>query len=316
MSHQLRAWEVKNHLVLIRGASEKSFCAGGDIEELMNQKLDLVKDWFRAEYLMFDLIKHYKKPYVAVMDGITMGGGVGISVNGKFCVATERTVFAMPETAIGLFPDVASTYFLSRLPGKLGLFLGLTGTRLRGADVLTVGLATHFISSSQIVNLEKQLLASNGENVHEILDTFSEKPEVSFTLEPHLPLINRAFSAETVEDIVQSLKDVNSEFSQNIARLLAKMSPTSLKITKKLIDKGHEMSFRECLQLDYRLLVNLYKKHSDFNEGVRAMLIDKDRKPKWSPSTLEEVCNSQVDSYFERLAEEDELKFISNEDIK
>lgn len=237
-----------------------------------------------------------------------MGGGVGLSVHGKYRIATERTLFAMPETAIGLFPDVGGGHFLPRLPGKLGLFLGLTGFRLKGQDVLKAGIATHFVPSTKIAELEQTLLNSNNNDIDKILSAFTESNDAPFVLQPHLPLIDKCFAPNRLEEIVRNLKADTSEFSQSTLKLLSKMSPTSLKITKRQLEYGREMTLKECLQMEFRLAVHHLKK-SDFKEGVRALLIDKDQSPKWCPRTLEEVTYSHVDSFFDKLSEADELKF-------
>lgn len=305
---KLRPWESEKNLVIIKGAGEKAFCAGGDVRSVVENGPAAGAIFFRCEYTNNALIADYKKPYVAIIDGITMGGGVGLSVHGKYRVATERTLFAMPETAIGLFPDVGGSYFLPRLPGKLGLFLGLTGFRLRGQDVFKVGVATHYVPSSRIPDLEKELLASNGSNVEEILAKYHSLESQPFILEPHLALINKCFSANKVEEILRHLREDGSEFAKNTLGLLAKMSPTSMKVTKRLLDLGKDLDLKECLKIEFRLAVH-HTQGSDFQEGVRALLIDKDQKPNWNPRTLEEVTHHHVDSFFDKLADVDELKF-------
>lgn len=313
---KLKPWESTKNLVIIRGVGEKAFCAGGDVRAIVEAgPTEESKSFFREEYRLNALIGNYKKPYVAIIDGITMGGGVGLSVHGKYRVATERTLFAMPETAIGLFPDVGGGYFLPRMKGKLGLYLGLTGYRLRGQDVKKAGVATHYVDSSKVPELEKTLLDSkDGNDVDEILKSFDTENETPFVLEKHLPLINRCFSANRVKEIISNLKEDESEFALKTLEMLSKMSPTSLKITKRQLDYGAELDLKECLKMEYRLAVHHTEK-SDFKEGVRALLIDKDQKPKWNPRTIEEVTYAHVDSFFEQLPPNEELTFDDNEKV-
>jgi len=194
----LKAWERTKKLVIVKGAGDKSFCAGGDVRAIVEAgPTEESKSFFREEYQMNALIGSYRIPYIAFIDGITMGGGVGLSVHGKYRVATERTMFAMPETAIGLFPDVGGSYFLPRLQGKLGLYLGLTGFRLKGEDVLRAGVATHYCDSSKLNDLEKALI--NCKDIIEIpniLSAFSSLPSKEFILQENMEKINNYFSKE------------------------------------------------------------------------------------------------------------------------
>lgn len=308
---KLKPWEESKNLVVIKGAGDKAFCAGGDVRAIVEAgATPESKAFFHEEYKLNALIGYYKKPYVAIIDGITMGGGVGLSVHGKYRVATERTLFAMPETAIGLFPDVGGGHFLPRMTGKLGLFLGLTGFRLKGQDVKKAGVATHFVNSSKVPELEKALLDSNGnpKEVDAILKSFDENDDKPFVLETDLPDINRLFQHSRVKEIIHWLKEEETDFAKNTLKLLSKMSPTSLKVTKRQLDYGAEMDLKECLRMEYRLAVHHAEK-SDFKEGVRALLIDKDQNPNWNPRTIEEVTYAHVDEFFERLPENEELKF-------
>ncbi|XP_037344368.2 3-hydroxyisobutyryl-CoA hydrolase, mitochondrial [Pungitius pungitius] len=313
---QLQKWEndSETDIVIIRGAGGKAFCAGGDIRAVTEAGKAggrLAEDFFREEYILNNAIGTCKKPYIALIDGITMGGGVGLSVHGRFRVATEKTLFAMPETAIGLFPDVGGGHFLPRLRGKLGLFLALTGFRLKGRDVQRAGVATHFVESQRIPQLEKELVGLRSpcaEDISALLDSFqnqsaldSEKP---FVLDKHMSDIDRLFSSSSVEGIVQSLKADASEFAIKQAETLSRMSPTSLKITHKHLQVGATLSLQDVLVMEYRLSQACMRGH-DFYEGVRAVLIDKDQSPKWSPSTLEEVSEQSVDQCFSSLGEKD-----------
>lgn len=211
----LKKCETTKSLMIIKGTGEKSFCAGGDVRAVVEAgPTEESKNFFREEYTTNALIGNYKIPYIALIDGITMGGGVGLSVHGKYRVATERTLFAMPETAIGLFPDVGGSYFLPRLEGKLGLYLGLTGQRLKGEDVLKAGIATHFCESSKLSDLESALLnCPDADEVPDILSKFNMPSSKPFVLSSHLEQINKCFAGESVEDIIENLKKDGSEWA-------------------------------------------------------------------------------------------------------
>ncbi|XP_035250357.1 3-hydroxyisobutyryl-CoA hydrolase, mitochondrial isoform X1 [Anguilla anguilla] len=313
---QLRNWEKdpEPHLVIIKGAGAKAFCAGGDIRAVTEAgKLgeSLAQDFFREEYILNNAIGTYQKPYVALIDGITMGGGVGLSVHGQFCVATEKTLFAMPETAIGLFPDVGGGYFLPRLRGKLGLFLALTGFRLKGRDVQRAGVASHFVDSEKITALEKNLVdlkSPSAQAVAEVLESYQSESSVDkdkpFILEPHMENINRLFEASSVEQICENLKQDGSSFAQKQLETLSKMSPTSMKLTFRQLREGASMSLQDVLVMEYRL-TQACMSGQDFYEGVRAVLIDKDHSPKWNPPTLEGVTESYLDDCFKPLGDRD-----------
>ncbi|XP_067371881.1 3-hydroxyisobutyryl-CoA hydrolase, mitochondrial isoform X2 [Channa argus] len=313
---QLKKWEhdSETDIIIIKGAGEKAFCAGGDIRavtEAGKVSGSLAQDFFREEYILNNAIGTCKKPYIALIDGITMGGGVGLSVHGRFRVATEKTLFAMPETAIGLFPDVGGGYFLPRLRGKLGLFLALTGFRLKGRDVQRAGVATHFVESKKIPDLEKELVdlkSPSADDVSRVLDSYqtqssldSEKP---FVLDQHMSDIDRLFGSSSVEGIMQNLKADGSEFAKKHAEALSKMSPTSLKITYKQLQVGASLSLQDVLVMEYRLS-QACMRGCDFYEGVRAVLVDRDQNPKWNPSTLEEVSDQSVDQCFSSLGDKD-----------
>ncbi|XP_063906532.1 3-hydroxyisobutyryl-CoA hydrolase, mitochondrial isoform X1 [Zophobas morio] len=308
---KLTEWECEKSLVIIKGAGGKAFCAGGDVKSvalagMKGEKLG--HSFFKQEYKTDGLIGTYKVPYVALIDGIVMGGGVGLSVHGPYRVATERSVFAMPETQIGLFPDVGGSYFLPRLRGKLGLFLALTGYRLKGADIYKAGIATHYVDSKDLEALECDLLkCQNVNGIDTTLKRYSVKDTGEFCLEPMMKDINQWFSGGSVEDIVTNLKKNGCTFAQEIVHLLGKMSPTSMKVTMKQLECGSKMTLEECLQMEYRIAVNCLA-NKDFYEGVRALLIDKDQNPKWNPATLPEVSSDLVESHFAKLPEDQELR--------
>jgi 3-hydroxyisobutyryl-CoA hydrolase len=205
------------------------------------------KSFFREEYKMNELIGSFRKPYIAIIDGITMGGGVGLSVHGKYRVATERTMFAMPETAIGLFPDVGGSYFLPRLNGKLGLYLGLTGFRLKGRDVQKAGVATHYIESSKLDELETELVGCQSDlAVSKILYKYSSlfKDTTEFVLAPNIEKINKCFAGNTVEEIFKNLENDGSAWATKTLDTMKKMSPTSMKVTQKQLELGEHMTLR------------------------------------------------------------------------
>ncbi|MBN3288930.1 HIBCH protein, partial [Polyodon spathula] len=316
---QLKKWEKdpETSIVLIKGTGGKAFCAGGDIRAVTDAgKVGdrLSQDFFREEYILNNTIGTYQKPYVALIDGITMGGGVGLSVHGRFRVATEKTVFAMPETGIGLFPDVGGGYFLPRLQGKLGLFLALTGFRIKGRDVQQAGVASHFVDSEKLPSLEKdlvQLKTPSNTDVADVLNLYQAQSKVDdgkpFILAEHMDQINRLFEASSVEDIMQKLNEDGSSFAVKQLETLKKMSPTSLKITFRQLQNGASMSLQEVLVMEYRLSQACMRGH-DFYEGVRAVLIDRDQSPKWKPGVLEEVTGDFVDGCFKSLGSND-LKF-------
>jgi enoyl-CoA hydratase len=305
LQDQLAAWAADDavRLVIVEGAGERAFCAGGDIRALY-------ADWqaggdqrfrfYRDEYRLNRFIKRYPKPYVALIDGIVMGGGVGLSIHGSHRVATERTMFAMPETGIGLFPDVGGTFFLPRLPGQIGTFLGLTGHRLNAADCLHAGLVEVALRAERLPGLVEALAeASDADAVGAILARFAEPAEAA-PLAALRPEVDRCFAADSVEAILAKLEAEGSAFAQDTAAALRRKSPTSLKVTLRQLREGARLDFDDCMRLEYRLACRFAAGH-DFFEGVRAVVIDKDNKPDWRPPTLEGVSAAAVAAYFAPL---------------
>ncbi|XP_005996601.1 3-hydroxyisobutyryl-CoA hydrolase, mitochondrial [Latimeria chalumnae] len=313
---QLKKWEqdAETSLVIIKGAGGKAFCAGGDIRAVteagkVGDKLS--QDFFKEEYILNNAIGTCQKPYVALIDGITMGGGVGLSVHGRFRVATEKTLFAMPETAIGLFPDVGGGYFLPRLKGKLGWYLALSGFRLKGRDLQKAGIATHFVESEKLPVLEKDLVSLKTPSVEDVADVLNsyhlksqDGEEKQFILAEHMEKISSLFDANSVEEVMHNLQQDGSPFALKQLEILKKMSPTSLKITFRQLREGAKMSLQEVLVMEYRLSQACMKCH-DFYEGVRAVLIERDQNPKWKPATLEEITEEFLDSCFKPLGSND-----------
>jgi 3-hydroxyisobutyryl-CoA hydrolase len=304
---QMKKWlnDDKAGLVFIKGAGEKAFCAGGDVLSVTQSAKSggtIHKEFFREEYMLNYLIGTYKLPYVALIDGITMGGGCGLSIHGDFRVATEKTLLAMPETALGLFPDVGGSFFLPRLPGKLGMMLALTGYRLKGADVFHSGLATHYVESKNIAEIENELIKlpkskCNNERIDKILNKFTPEHVPGFSLQSHLETVNTTFNGKSVENIIEKLTAKGDDFSKKQVDELMKMSPTSLKVTYQQLINGSVSDFPSVFTMEHRMGYH-FLEANDFYEGCRAILIDKDKDPKWKPSKLEDVSVDTVNKYF------------------
>ncbi|KAK7287295.1 hypothetical protein RIF29_00514 [Crotalaria pallida] len=304
-------------LVVMKGKG-RAFCAGGDVAAVVRDAKGggwrLGAKFFETEYKLNYLMATYSKPQVSILDGIVMGGGAGASIHGRFRVATENSVFAMPETALGLFPDVGASYFLSRLPGFFGEYVGLTGARLDGAEMLACGLATHFVPSSKLSSLEESLCKEGSIDpiaVSAIIDKYAHQPVLKQdSVFLRLDVINKCFSRKTIEEILSSLEmEARSKADNWITatiQTLKKASPTSLKVFLRLIREGRLLGVGQCLVLDYRIACHILQGHHsrDFFEGCRAILIDKDRNPKWEPSKLELVSDGDVDWYFSKLDDE------------
>ncbi|EDO48943.1 predicted protein [Nematostella vectensis] len=309
---QLKQWDMDPNIgvILIKGTGDKAFCAGGDVRAIAEAGLrgeDLTKDFFREEYMLNYAIGTLKTPYVALIHGITMGGGVGLSVHGRYRVATEKTTFAMPETAIGFFPDVGGAHALPRLSGKLGLFLALTGQRLKGYNVKLAGIATHYVTLEKISALEEALLNLKDPQhqiVQDVLNDFDKQcsPNQRFVLDEHMDSINRCFSQSSVEEIISALEEEGSPWAAKQIENLNRMSPTSLKVTLQQLEEGSRLDLGECLKMEYRMS-QTFMENKDFYEGIRAVLVDKDNSPKWNPSSLKEVSKESVESYFKPIGE-------------
>lgn len=309
---RIREWAADESLaaVVVRGATRDDgrvpFCAGGDIRLLYGERDDperrFATVFYAQEYRLNTFIFRYPKPYVALIDGVVMGGGVGISIHGSHRVMTERALFAMPETGIGLFPDVGATYFLPRLNGKAGLYLGLTGARIGAADSLYLGLATHVVASDALQALDETLLAAElGGDAHAAIDQVladcATDPGPA-PLAAAQGAIDRCFDAGSVEEIVARLEAEGSDWAAETLAVLAQKSPTSLKVTFKQLTQFGERGFEESMALEYRLAMHC-NLGLDFFEGIRAQIVDKDRNPAWRPATLEAVTQAAVDAYFE-----------------
>jgi enoyl-CoA hydratase len=299
---QLAAWRNDDTVqaVVLRGAGEKAFCAGGDIVKLYEESLKGERpSLFRSEYPLNAAIKHFPKPYISLIDGICMGGGVGLSQHGTHRVVSEKTTFAMPETGIGFFPDVGGTYFLPRLPGKVGVYLGLTGQRLKAGDCIALGIADLFVASARMSDLENALAEKATTNPREISDlirTFAE-PAPAGAVKDNLAHIELLFAGATVEAIVAALNADGGPWATATATDLSKKSPFSMKVTFRQLQEGAGLNIDDAMRLEWRVAGRMVASH-DFREGVRALLVDKDNKPKWEPSTLEAVTDDMVGALF------------------
>ena len=301
---QLRQWsnDPAVQAVVIDAVPGKAFCAGGDVRAVHDagkRRDGSVMSFFRTEYPMNAAIHRLQKPYVALIDGIAMGGGCGVSMHGTHRVASENAVFAMPETAIGLFPDIGATFFLNRLPGEIGMYLALTGVRIGPADAVYCGLATHFMSSRDHARLMARLIS--GEHPDPVLAEMSGSLRGNAELATRRAAIDRAFGASSVEAILACL-EAEGEWGRQTAVLLETRSPTSLKVTYRQMREGAALDFESCQRMEFRIMARMMAGH-DFYEGVRAALINKDQAPRWVPARLAMVSDEEVERYFAPLGE-------------
>jgi len=288
--------------VIIDHAGERGFCAGGDIRTLAESGAgdgSAAAEFFHAEYRLNHLLFVYPKPVIAVMDGITMGGGVGVSMPARFRIATERTTFAMPETGIGLFPDVGGGWFLPRLPGRTGLWLALTGARLKAADCLALGIATDCMASTDVERV-KAAICADPAAVETALAQAEMDPGQS-PLGAHRDEIDRLFAADSVESVVLALQNDEGSWAKAQLETLGRMSPQAMKVTLRQLQTGASLDdFAANMAMEYRLGVRVVRR-PDFLEGVRAVIVDKDNKPVWKPATLEAVTPALLDELFAPL---------------
>ncbi|MFA7441167.1 MAG: enoyl-CoA hydratase/isomerase family protein [Sphingomonadaceae bacterium] len=288
--------------VLIDHMDGRGFCAGGDVRALADSaRGDKVeaRTFFHTEYRLNHLLFVYPKPVIAIIDGITMGGGVGISMPANYRVATERTMFAMPETGIGLFPDVGGGRYLSRLPGRVGQYVALTGARLDGADCLALGLATHYLESSRLEDAKARLVA-NPQDVETVLADLSSAPPAA-AIEGLRADIDRLFAAERYEDVLVALAADGGAWATKQHQILATKSPQSCKVSlRQLREAANIDNFADEMRMEYAIAWHVVAR-PDFPEGVRALLIDKDNNPQWDPSTPEGVDDALIDAIFQPL---------------
>ena len=295
-------------LVIFKGEGDKAFCAGGDVKSFYEEKLTninkLRKNFFYREYKLNYLIKKYKKPIISFVNGICMGGGVGIAMHSSIVIVSENVKFAMPECTIGLFPDVGSSNFLSKLKSNIGLYIALTGKRLVSGDLIELGLANYSVSRNNFKSLEKRLInIKNMRSIHKIIDEYSEKTNSSIF--PSLNKnINNIFKYNKVEKIISLLESSNEIWAEEAFKAMNKSSPTSLKISLKQLRLSKYKSFKDNLIMDYRLSQSCMT-GVDFYEGVRSVLVDKDFKPIWSPNKVQDVSSKLVVSHFKSLGKGD-----------
>lgn len=313
MVQALLAWrgDAGVKAVVVDGAGEKGFCAGGDIRMLAESgRAGDGRAWrfWRDEYRLNTLIAEYPKPYIALIDGITMGGGVGVSVHGDFRVAGDRTMFAMPETGIGFHPDVGGAYFLPRLTGEIGTWMGLTGARLKAADCILTGVATHYVPSDRfealVAAFETASLDDDGEAVEALLEPFSGDVGSS-DLAMTRALIDSAFAGGDVQAMAARLEAAGDPWSLRQRDVLRSKSPTACQVTLAALRRGADLSFRDVMTQDLRVSMRCLDDGSDFYEGVRAVILDKDNAPRWAPAA------GDVSAWFAPLPGDEEMSFLS-----
>jgi enoyl-CoA hydratase len=294
-------------LVLLDHAGERGFCAGGDIRMLAGSGAGdgrLAREFFFTEYRLNHLLFEYPKPVVAIMDGITMGGGVGLSMPARYRVATDRTTFAMPETGIGLFPDVGGGWYLPRMPGHIGLWLALTGARIKAADCELVGIATDYVESADLSEL-KDWIVKDPAAIETLLTEFEAdagRPAIA----AHQDEIAQLFGGESVEAILAALKGADTDWAREQLAVLETKSPQTMKVAFRQLQLGARAgSFAENMAMEYRIGARVVQRR-DFLEGVRAVIVEKDNRPRWDPPTVEGVTEPMLDGIFAALPSADE----------
>ncbi len=309
ITEALTTWVDNAHvqLVLLDHSGERGFCAGGDIRMLAESGAGdgaAAREFFHTEYRLNHLLHEYPKTTVSIMDGITMGGGVGLSRPCRFRVATERTTFAMPETGIGLFPDVGGGWYLSRMPDHIGLWLALTGARIKAADCELIGVATDCIAAKDVGAFKAGVVAdpANVERLLTEMETDAGRPPIA----QHQDEIARLFAGDSVEAIVAALEGAGSEWAAEQLKVLATKSPQTMKVAFRQLQLGRTMaSFADNMAMEYRIGARVVQRH-DFIEGVRAVIVEKDNAPRWSPATLEGVTEDMLDAIFAPLPSTEE----------
>ena len=311
---QLDAWaaDPQVHAVVLRGAGEKGFCAGGDIRSLHESFKNgdtLHQDFFVEEYALDICIHHYRKPVLALMDGFTLGGGMGLAQGADLRVVTERSRLAMPETGIGYFPDVGGSYFLPRIPGELGIYLGVSGVQIQAADALYCGLANWYLDSSKLSTLDERLdhLAWSQHPLKDLQGLLA-KLGVQHLANPPLatlrPAIDHFFALADLPSMIEQLRQVtvanSHEWAAKTADLLESRSPLAMAVTLEMLRRGRHLGLEACFAMELHLDRQWFE-HGDLIEGVRALLIDKDKQPKWNPATLAELKPARVAQFFEGL---------------
>ncbi len=296
-------------VIIDHAAGGRGFCAGGDINFLRNSALNdggvSGRKFFYDEYQLNHLLFTYPKPIIAFMDGICMGGGVGISLPAKFRVATENTRFAMPETGIGLFPDVGGGWYLSRIEGRVGQYLALTGARIDGAECDALNLATHYLSSESLNEAKKRIANEEPERIDGILGTLAVNPPEAKILD-HIVSINQNFASDKFEDILEALDKDGSDWAIRERATLMTKSPQTCKVALRQLAAGAKCTnFAENMAMEFRIASRVLLR-PDFTEGVRAVIVDKDNAPKWNPSTADGVLDELINSIFAPLPKSEE----------
>ncbi len=312
----LKRWEQDPEIavVILDGAGDRALCAGGDVRaiyESASEGSGFARKFWADEYRLNAYIGRYPKPYVAFMDGIVMGGGIGLSGHGSHRIVTERSQLAMPETGIGLIPDVGGTWLLAHAPGETGIYLGLTGERMRGAGTMYARFADTFVPSSRLADLAKALSEiENSSDVDSVIARFSEAPPPS-DLASHAREIDATFCFDSVEKIRDALASMNTDWSRKTLEELDRRSPLALKLTLAAIRNARTLpSLEAALNVEYRLTVRLLE-HGEFLEGVRALLVDKDRAPKWNPPRLADVTDEMVAQFLSPLPPNEALELVA-----
>lgn len=314
LQQQLDAWAVdpQVHAVVLRGEGPKGFCAGGDIRSLHDSFKagdSLHRDFFVEEYALDLCIHHYRKPIVALMDGFTLGGGMGLAQGAELRVVTERSRLAMPETGIGYFPDVGGSYFLSHIPGELGTYLGVSGVQIQAADALYCGLADWHIDSARLSTLDERLNTLKWsehplKDLQGVLARLGTQALDNPPLAALRPAIDHFFALPDVASIIEQLRAVtvgdSHEWALKTADLLATRSPLAMAVTLEMLRRGRHLSLEDCFAMELHLDRQWFE-HGDLIEGVRALIIDKDKQPRWNPATVAELSRSRVDQFFEGL---------------
>lgn len=318
LAEQLDRWTRDPDVaaVVLRGVGDRAFCSGGDIRSVCEAgpSSSLARSFFREEYRLNRQIHGFPKPYIALIHGITMGGGLGLSLHGSHPVATEGTVAAMPETGIGFFPDVGASHFLGRLPNHIGVYLGLSGSRIGAADLSALNLVTHVVPGHRLDELEEALgrevpvgAPDPHASVEQVLADFAVTPGPS-GLRGRAVEIDRAFAAASVEEILWRLDGLGTPWAREVADELRGRSPTSLKVALRQLTEGALLDIDEALRVEYRLSCRFVEAH-DFCEGVRAALVDRDHDPRWDPPSVEAVSDEHVERFFAPLPPTAELDF-------
>jgi enoyl-CoA hydratase len=307
----LQGWrdDAGVELVLLDGSGERALCAGGDVRALYDSRSagsGAARAFWRDEYRLNALIGRYDKPYVAIQDGIVMGGGIGLSAHARHRIVTERSRLAMPETGIGLIPDVGGSWLLAHAPGEAGLYLGLTGAEMDAADAIYARFADAFVPTSGLGELKARLFDPKGGAIGEVLETLTQTPGRS-RLAERAADIDRIFAVDSLEAILLRLEDGNLDWIDAARRALAQKSPKALKLTAAAIRYARSLaSLEAALDMEFRLAVRLFE-DGEFPEGVRALIVDKDRKPAWSPPRLADVSDALVRRYLAPLPAAEEL---------